>query len=92
MRELIRAAADLIREYLPINLQPLVEVVRSLIEELNLPDGDPRWNDVAKYAADVLRDIQEARNLTHDERLQVRLAAENRFHQQLRDANLIERG
>ena len=92
MRGLIQAAAELLREYLPLNLKPLIEVVVNLVNDLDLPDDSPRWNEVAEYAADVLRDIREARDLTHDKRLQVRLAAEHRFHDKLRGAGLIGRG
>lgn len=91
MKELLKAALLTLLDYLPEELSHLAAGALSLIDSLNIPPTDPKWEQVAEYTAAILADIRAARYLSKDERMQVRLAAERRFHHQLRDLGLIER-
>ena len=91
MKHLIDVALALATEFLPFRLRDAAQVVRTLVDSLDLPDSDPAWERVAEYTADVLSDIRAAQHGTASEQDAARLAAEAKFHRHLRDAGLVDR-
>lgn len=85
---LLAGAAELLNEPLRSGMLALSGFVRNL----DLPDGDDRWDRVAEMLQEAMRDMAAAKDLDEDARFQARIAAERRMHLQLRELGLIERG
>lgn len=90
MKAVVSSLLEGVAELFDGALRAGVMALASYVRQIDLPDGDDRWERVADVLREALQDIAAARELDTDARMQARLAAERRMHHQLRELGLIE--
>lgn len=80
MKDLLHRILLFLARLVPESLRPFLGWVADLVGGLDIPDGDPKAQQLADLVADLVRDITSLMDLPDaDARDKARLVLENRF-------------